>query len=192
MEQPTPVSVEKAALEAQIRELYGRVAYTTKTHEKAADIYFSRYTIVKFIQIGLSAITTTTIVITLLGENRASEIVAAIASAILLALNVYLKENDLASQAQKHSSVASELWSVRESYLSLLTDLISENADVAKVRQSRDVLQEKQSTIFTSAPRTFQRAYLNAQKGLKVNEELTFSDREIDMLLPKPLRKEQS
>ena len=36
-------------VEGQLREMYGRVAYTHKTHEKMADRYVTQYRLVKAI-----------------------------------------------------------------------------------------------------------------------------------------------
>jgi hypothetical protein len=43
--------------------------------------------------------------------------------------------------------------------------------------------------IYQGAPRSISGAYDKATKALKSHEELTFSDEEIDMFLPKELRK---
>jgi hypothetical protein len=86
--------------------------------------------------------------------------------------------------------VASALWNIRELYLSLLTDMISNAIAKETARQRRDSLQEELSAIYLGAPRTLTRAYREAQKALKVNEELTFSEQEIDSLLPPLLRKQ--
>ncbi len=47
------------ALLDQIRECYGRVVWTHKTHEKCADILNARNNRIKFWQIVFSAVTTT-------------------------------------------------------------------------------------------------------------------------------------
>ena len=46
-------------------------------------------------------------------------------SAILFAINTYVKGHDLGEIAQKHSDSASELWNIREEYFSLLTDILA-------------------------------------------------------------------
>jgi hypothetical protein len=43
--------------------------------------------------------------------------------------------------------------------------------------------------VYQGTPRSINKAYDEASKALKSNEELTFSDEEIDMFLPKELRK---
>jgi len=42
--------------------------------------------------------------------------------------------------------------------------------------------------IYKFAPITSTKAYSKAQKALKINEELTFSDKEIDQFLPEELK----
>jgi len=193
MEQPTPHSPDSAdtadALIAQLRECYGRVAYSTKAHEKCADIYHQRLGRLKLWQIILAAVTTGGLITTIFGEAGVATIIAAITSTILLALNTYTKEHDLGELAQKHANAASDLWDIRESYLSLLTDLVAHDADLAHIREERDRLQEALKNAYQGAPRTITKAYKLAQEALKINEELTFSDAEIDNLLPEALRK---
>lgn len=179
---------EYNVIESQIRECYGRVAYSHKTHEKCADIYHGRLRILKLTQIVLSAITTGGIIITLFGDDTTSTVIAAITSVILLAINTYTKEYDLGELAQKHTSAASDLWNMRESYMSLLTDIVSNTSSVDKIRETRDKLQDNLKSIYEAAPRTLPNAYADAQSALKINEELTFSDNEIDTMLPNTLR----
>lgn len=194
MEQHTQTEVlEKKhkvqALEAQLRECYGRVVYSHKTHEKCADIYHGHLRLLKFWQIVLSVITTGGLIVTIIGENVISTIVATVTSALLVYLNAYTKEYNLGELAQKHANVAGDLWNVRESYLSLLTDLLGNSVNKEVVCEKRDELQEALKNIYQGAPRTIPEAYSTAQRALKISEELTFSDEEIDNLLPIYLRK---
>src|ERR1700730_5010243 len=54
----TPAETERYVLESQVRELYGRCAYTHKTHEKMAERASTWLWRVKWAQIVLSALTT--------------------------------------------------------------------------------------------------------------------------------------
>ncbi len=186
---PAKAHEAKDILEAQLRECYGRACYSHKVHEKCADIYFGRLRRLKLWQIGLSAVTTGGLIVTLFGDRPASTVIAAIASAALLALNTYTKEYDLGELAQKHTNAAGELWGFRESYLSLLTDLATGVLALEDARARRDQLQTALQAVYQAAPRTMPKAYAAAQAALKVAEELTFSDTEIDALLPAALRK---
>ncbi|MGQ9779132.1 MAG: SLATT domain-containing protein, partial [Bacillota bacterium] len=63
---------QKSLLEVQIRECYGRVAYSHKIHEKCADILSKRNSRIKLWQIILSAITTGSLVVTIFGNNKSA------------------------------------------------------------------------------------------------------------------------
>lgn len=179
----------KQLLEAQIRECYGRVVWSHKTQEKCADIILKRNNLLKWAQIILSTLTTTGLVATIFGDVVWVKITSAIVSAILLLLNTYLKSKDLGAIAQQHSNAASDIWNVRESYLSMLTDLKMDDVNIETIRKKRDKLQEGLASIYKGCPRTISKAYEEAKKALKLNEEMTFSDEEIDCFLPVELRK---
>jgi hypothetical protein len=185
MEPNSPVKI----IEAQIRECFGRVAWSHKTQEKCADILNKRNNRIKIFQIVLSAITTTGIIVTVFGDKKWVGIITALISMTLLALNTYLKNYDIGKIAQKHSDCASHLWNIRETYFSLLTDIKAETIPMEEIMKKRDLLQNDLFNIYQGAPRSISKAYDEATKALKTNEELTFSDEEIDMFLPKELRK---
>lgn len=186
---------ELDALEAQIRECFGRVVYSTKTHEKCADACFKRHGFVKVTQIVLSALTTGGLLTAVLGDPKVSYlamIASTLISTFLLVLNAYMKDVDFGDQAEKHKKTASELWDVRESYLSVLSDLHDGCVAADAARKRRDALQARLVSIYASAPRTSKKAYSEASVGLKALEELTFSsDEEIDAFLPMVLRRAQ-
>lgn len=195
MVQPTQASQpekdeQRHTLESQIGECYGRVVYSHAVHEKCADFYLKRLNLINNSQIILSAITTGTLLISLFGEGRSGIIISAIFSTILLALNTYTKDYDLGKLAQKHSETAVTLRGIGESYLSLLTDMKIGSLSLAQVQAKRDDLQKSLELVYQSAPRTNEKAFTKAQKALKVDEQMTFSDREIDVLLPNTLRRD--
>src|SRR5271157_3624128 len=113
----------RAILEGQLRECFGRVIYTHKTHEKCADILLSRLSTIKLWQIILSALTTGGFIASFFGAGSIGASIGALISVILLALNLYTKNYDLGEIAQEHKQAANATWFIREKYLSLLTDL---------------------------------------------------------------------
>ena len=186
---------EEKILEGQLRECYGRIVYTHKTHEKCADILLERNSRIKWGQIILSAVIAGG-VITMLFDfkqlveyKKISEFITAIISTLLLVLNSYTKDYDLGAIAQKHKQAAAEIWLVREKYLSLLTSLHMNLLSVDEICTQRDKLMADLHSIYTGAPSTNFKAYKEAQKALKEMEEMTFSDDEIDKFLPKELRR---
>lgn len=179
----------KKFLESQIRELYGRVVYTHKTHEKCADVLKVRSDRLKLAEILLSAVTTTAILIVVFGEGKAFQFIAALSSTALLALTLYSKDFNLLAIAEKHKQAALDILEIRENLLSLLTDIQIDNKEVEQLQRTRDKLNEKLMNAYRGAPKTMNKAYAIASKALKENEEFTFSDSEIDKFLPERLRK---
>ena len=80
------------------------------------------------------------------------------------------------------------MWKIREEYISVLTDF--EILDVDKIISIRNDLQNRTYEIYNSSPRTDKKSYLQAQKSLKTEEEQTFSEKEIDNMLPNSIRRE--
>ena len=177
-------------LEAQIRECFGRVVYSHKTQEKCADIVFKIHKRLKLILIIVSAVVTTSLLIKLFGDKQEwALMLGVILSTLLFGLNTYMKDFDLGEIAQKHTNAANDLWDIRETYLSLLTDIRANQLSINQITNQRDELQKRLSGVYSGSPRTNSKAYKEASKALKVNEELTFSDKEIDAFLPEELRK---
>ena len=184
---PTSPANPSTALEGQLREMYGRAAYTHKTHQKMADGYVTKYKRIKLIEIVLSAATTTSLLVALFGKSEAATAVGAVLSAILAGCALYFKEASLGEQAQLHTEVGAKLWGAREALLSLLVDL-QDGRPVEEVRQQRDRLNAELEDIYKAAPRTNSKAYSDAQEALKNAEELFFTDEELNKMLPKQLR----
>jgi hypothetical protein len=176
-------------LEGQLRECYGRVVYSHKTHEKCADILLARLARIKLAQIILSAITTGGFIAALFGSGKEGALLGIIVSSCLLVLTAYTKNYDLGELAQKHRQAGSDLWLIREKYLSLLTDLKMGEKPLEKLQDIRDELIEELHAVYSGAPSTNYKAYSKAQEALKKLEDMTFSDAEIDAFLPNELKR---
>lgn len=175
------------ALEDQIRECYGRVVYTHKTHERMADRCADTLRMYKLSQIALSALTTAGAVGVVVRDETWIEIATAVVSFATLFVAAYLKDVDPGAIAQKHRDAAAKLWNIRECYLSLLTDLPRLPHEAAIER--RDELQAMLAAVYAGSPQTNGKAYQEAQDRLKNMEDLTFTDAEIDCFLPLSLKR---
>jgi len=176
-------------LEGQLRECYGRVVYSHKTHEKCADILLSRLSNIKLWQIILSTITTAGFISMVFGAGRVGAAIGVIVSTALLVLNAYTKDYDLGELAQKHKQAANDLWLVREKYLSLLVDMRMKEKPLESLQKQRDELVEQLHSVYSGAPSTTFQAYKKAQEALKKLEDMTFTDAEIDAFLPQELKR---
>lgn len=191
--QPFHLEPDRYAFESQIRECYGRCAYTHKTHEKMAERLHVRHKRGKWANIVLSALITGGAVSVIFSKGSVWEGYAGYATAFLsilsLIFNAYLKDLDPGALAQRHREAASDIWNVREAYLSLITDILDQGSDLAALRERRDSLQAALHKIYHGAPHTDGKAYGKAQGALKDNEDLTFTEAEIDVMLPASLRR---
>lgn len=184
-------SLTKEVLEAQLRENYGKIVYSHKTQEKCADILTRKSNCIKNIQIILAALITTGLLVRVFKGEEWALITSTVLSAIQFGLTSFLKEYNLGETIQKHSTAALELFDIREKYLSLLTDLKAGLLTPDSIIEKRNELLDDLSKTYKGSPRTFSKAYSQAQKALQLNEELTFNDSEIDKFLPLKLRKNQ-
>ena len=179
----------KQVLEGQLRESYGRVVYSHKTHEKCSDLLVKRLARIKLGQIILSAVITGSFIFRFFSSAEIGSILGVAFSAILLCLTLYIKDYNLGELAQKHKQAANDIWLIREKYLSLITDLAIGNKTLEALQKERNALIKELHSVYSGAPSTNFQAYREAQKALKQSEDMTFSDEEIDVFLPKELKK---
>ena len=94
--------------------------------------------------------------------------------------------NDYASEEQKHIDVANSLWSIREDYISVLTDFdaLSEN----EIMEKRELLKDRTAKVYENAIQTDKRSYAAAQQALQKEEEQFFHEEELVNILPQHLR----
>ena len=112
--------------------------------------------------------------------------VGGIVSTALLVVNGYLKSKDFAAEEQKHIDVANSLWSIREDYISVLTDFdaLSEN----EIMEKRELLKDRTAKVYENAIQTDKRSYAAAQQALQKEEEQFFHEEELVNILPQHLR----
>jgi len=169
-----------------IRESFGRVVYSHKTHEKARERASRWATITKWVNIVLTTLTSTTLISTIITNQKALLYAGSILSTLTLAFVIFQLSFDPAKEAERHRATANALWYIREKYIHLLTD-IKANPNSVDIPNRRDELMEELKKVYDLAPDTSSRAYKAAQKALKINEDMTFSNDEINHFLPESL-----
>ncbi|WP_198419660.1 SLATT domain-containing protein [Cryobacterium sp. TmT2-59] len=190
----TDVPRDRDLLLAQIREIYGRAAYTHKTHEKQADICFGLDRRQRCIKVALTAISSGAFLVSLFGvvlDRQWAALATSFIAVLVSAASLSDKTFQHGEGMQQHREAAAKFWNIRESYFSLIVDLTAQSVSVEQGRETRDRLQAIAQEAAADAPRTTPEAYARAQKALKFNAELTFSGSEIDHLLPAELRFER-
>lgn len=175
-------------LEQQIRECFGRVVYSHKVHEKEAERWTTKFHRFAFWQVVLSALVTSGAVGVIFTNEVWAKGLTAVIAAVALFVSLYKKNFDPSGTAQKHRAAAASLWPIRESYLSLLTDLRDRTVPAEEAKKRRDELQNALAGIYKGVPQTSAEAYADAQRALKQSEDMTFSDSEIDAFVPAALK----
>lgn len=171
-----------------VRESFGRVVYSHKTHEKECEILEGRAGMEKWVNVALTALTFGGIVSNIFIDQASIKVITAIIATTTLGFTIYQLSFSPEKLAAKHRIVAKELWYIREKYVSLIADILSKSLSKEQIQKRRDDLIDQLGTIYKFAPQTSSEAYKKAQKALKISEEMTFSDKEIDQFLPKELK----
>lgn len=180
------------ALESQIRECYGRAAYTHGTHINTARDLLRRQSAAKWANIIISALITGGAIKTVATpEATWAPVATMLLSIASLILNAYLKDLDPGGLAQRHRDAAQDVWNIREAYLSLITDIIAQTSAIETFLRRRDELLSQLHKIYRGAPTTSNRAYAKTQVDLQQKEALTFSEQELDNILPPNLRRSE-
>ena len=170
-----------------IKDSFGRVVWTHKTHEKQAEIYKTYCLIFNWLTIILTALTTGSLINVLLNDDqgvKTSAILSALSLGSLIAELIF----DFSGKRNSHKSVAKELWGVKEKYINLIADIKSNGLDEPEIIRRRDSLTEHLTNIYNNAPPTSNDAYKKASKALNVDNEHSFEENEVDQFLPVDLR----
>ncbi len=175
-------------LESQLREAYGKIVYTYTCHNKKATRLLKLNDNIKVWQIVLSALSTGGFITTIIFNDTLVKIIGAVISFLLVIVNSYTKNFNLVGEANEHIKTANLLWKIREEYISLLIDF--EILSVEEIMVKRDELQNRTFEVYSSSLSTDKKSYKEAQKSLKTEEEQTFSEKEIDVMLPSSIRRE--
>ena len=103
--------------------------------------------------------------------------------------SMYTLSYDIDKEINSHIDMINKLWDIRESYLSLLVDMRINSIEIKDIKRKRDELQERLNKIYEVGPRTNPKAYRIASEALKINEDMTLHNEEIDLFLPDNLKR---
>jgi len=171
-----------------IRESFGRVAWSHKTHEKAAEIEEKRAKKAKWVNVILTFLTFLSFSASMVFSTETWPVyIAVFLSALSLSFNFYLLSFSPEKIAEQHRYIAKELWGLREKYVNFIADIMNEKISTEEIVMRRDQFIKDLNIVYKFAPQTSTEAYCKAGNALKNNEELTFSNEEINKFLPKEL-----
>jgi SMODS and SLOG-associating 2TM effector domain family 4 len=170
------------------RELYGRVVYTHKTHEQEREIWAGKSCTLNRINVGLTALTTVFAVVSATFKPNWALITTALFAGTSVGFVVYQSSFDPAAKENLHRTAAKELLWIREQLLLLIADCNLPSISITQLQHSLEMITRELTAVYKFAPNTSPEAYKRAEKMIK-SGQFTFTDDEIDELLPPVLRK---
>jgi hypothetical protein len=179
---------------AVIRQSFGCAVYTHKVHEVSAEIEHKQGIRVAILNIILVTLVLGVLVWQLFVlECRILTYVAAglsVAEVTFLLIQLTFNFSD---RERVHKTYALRFRDIREKYICLISDIMSEKLTNKEIVSRRDYLQEEFQKICELSPQTARKAYSIAQERLNPRgsiqgEDFTFTNEELDRFLPIELR----
>jgi SMODS and SLOG-associating 2TM effector domain family 4 len=184
------------------RFYFAQSVFLTTCHYKAFNRLTKKQGRNNYIVMSISGATLILIILQMIGLKIAYQELLEILSYCGLILTgsslIYTMFNmeDISEIKNQHKNIAEEYKSLRDKYMGLIEEIMSTSKDEVELRKKRDEYQKAYSAIGKYAPSTTCVDYVEAQKGLGINgednEEFTWSNKEIDNLLPCELRIEEN
>lgn len=177
-----------------VRQTFANTVFTHKVQEVAAEFQEKKAFFMKITNIILVSIV---LILLFLQTLYPSKILFSyIASGVAVAEVIFLIIQISFSFEQRmvmHKNSALKYMGLRDSYRSLITDIMNGSLTNDTLLAKRDLLQREYQVISDLAPQTGSKEYTEAQKrlnkrGAVQGEEFTWSDEEIDHFLPEKLR----
>jgi hypothetical protein len=173
---------------ATARELYGRFVYTHLTHEKERLIWTGKVCMMNRINVGLASATTFFAIISATLKPTWSIFATAIFAVLTVSFIMWQANYDPAAKEALHRTAAKELLWLREQFLLLITDCHISTYSQQRLEEQLASLTRELTAVYKFAPNTSPEAYAQAAASIKAGH-FTFSDDEIDAMLPTQLRK---
>lgn len=183
---------EQARLLSIVREVYGRLVWTHKTHEKQRELDSSRVRRERWLNVFLMGLSASGVLASIPLQEVWASVIAAVLAFVSTGFAIYQISFGGEAQILLQRQAAKNLLIERDNMLLFIEKVMMDDADIVLLREEFQVTQQRIGQIYASLPDTTSKAYELASKGLKNNEELTFSSDEIDLLLPEKLRNTQS
>ena len=185
------------------RHFFAQCVFMNSIHYKAYDRLQKRQNLYKNITTWISGSTLVLITLEVVVFQEFSDketlntilsvlsYVGLILTAISLLFTMFHKE-DISEIKINHRIAAETYKELRDSYLLLIEEIASNENDFSELHNKSKEYQKQYSSIGKYSPTTTYEDYQAAQKGLGLDEnsdeEFTWSDEEINRVLPKKLR----
>lgn len=171
-----------------VRELYGRVVWTQKTHEKDRERWSRWVAGTRWANVLLVGITSILATVGAICDSQVIFIITSVFGAVSTGFIVCQLSFNPEKKESEHRIAAKRLLYLRDQYLILIQETMTDSLPLKELQNRLKALQREVSVVYEYAPDSSAQAYTAAGDALKNNEELTFAPEEIDLLLPEGLR----
>lgn len=183
---------------ANIRFYFAQSVFMSSCHYKAYARLRKRRDIFSNIVVVISVSTLFVLIFQIIGLQQQFTtflniiaFVAMLLTGTSLSFSFFSKE-DISLLMCNHKSVAEKYKALRDEYMTLIEEVMSNSMSDEDLRSKRNLLQNRYSSLGEYAPETTYEDYQSAQKGLGLDgncdEEFTWNNDQINRLLPKELR----
>lgn len=176
---------------ATLRQNFAQCVFTHQVQEAAANRNFK--TSDKYTKINIGLVAGVLVMLVLQSVYQDAGWYTALGSGLAIGEILFLIVQQTFSVDQKavlHKNSAVQYMALRDQYLSLISDLSTDQLNVDDYRMRRDHLMAQYEVVSKLSPQTEYADYLRAQKSLGLtgnDEQYTWSDTEINRFLPKEL-----
>lgn len=178
-------------IESEIRQIFATIVWNHKIHEKQCDINSFWYTLLEFFKIFSSTITTSGLLACFFVDDVKLKIATTIFSAICLFITSFYKTYNLKESKDSHKKSALEFLELKNETICILSDMKIKHIDIEEAICKRNQILSKYHSICKESLNTSDKAVKKASKALKLQQDNTFSNKEINSYLPIELRKEE-
>jgi SMODS and SLOG-associating 2TM effector domain family 4 len=176
-----------------VRQMFAQTVFTHKVQEVAAEFKEQRAKQYKWIDVAIAGCIL--ILLALQAAHLDMPIFAYVGIGVTVGeiiFRIVQGAFEVEKQAMLHKNSALKFMALRDKYLLLITDIMSEKISHHEIVLLRNALQQEYQSICDLAPQTDSREYREAQKrlngGVVEGEAFTWSDAEIDRFLTSELR----
>jgi len=167
-----------------LRLNFGLVVQNYTSHARAAERYAAIALKAKMAVLGLFALATGSIVLSLFRPAREYQIVAAVIAGVAFAVQVAIVSYGIEGRVASHRLLAHRLWLMCERYRGLLTEIQDGLVEDAAILQRREVLSEQVHAIYEQGFPLDQQAFETMRQRPLENSGDAITDAQLDQLVP--------
>jgi len=175
--------------ESRMRHLAANIIWTHKVHEKQADIYSGKYRYITNWDIVLTAISGCGVFSSVFFDCYIMKISSFIFIAVTLYVTIFSKITDYSRLSAEQVYSASDFLEIREAAFNVLAKIHFKEYSTAQACDDINYILSEYSRTCRSAPRTMPAAVACAERALKNDGDSSYTEDEIDELLPQYLRR---